>query len=85
MMFQVDDSFRLDAEDASAGLTARRMPSMRVSSITFGGYASEETCRAKLAQLAACVSSEPPAVWYVAVYNGPFRFWNRKNKVFYRM
>jgi len=93
MMFRVDDGFRADARDAAAGLAVVRMPAARIASISFGGYATEAESRRQLKELARCarrddgndigVDAPPPAEWYAAVYDGPFRVWGRKNKVFF--
>ena len=83
MMFRVDDAFRADARDAAAGLTCVRVPDARVCSVEFGGYASEAASRRQLAELVRCTASAVPDVWYVEVYNGPYKLWDRHNQVFF--
>lgn len=86
MMFQVDDTFEATAADNASSLTILRMKDMRVRSATFGGYVNEEACRQQLKSLLeTCALSQPPSVWYVAVYNGPYRLWGRTNKVMFEI
>jgi hypothetical protein len=86
MMFRVDDTFEATADDEVSGLFVVRSADMRVRSATFGGYATEDECRQQLENLLeTCTLSKPPSVWYVAVYNGPYRRWGRTNKVMFEI
>ena len=86
-LFRVGGSLRISDEDVTEGVFLINLPEMIVNSYEirgFGGYASYGECEDAIDRICRCVGEKAaPAEWYVAFYDAPYKFWNRRDVVFY--